>query len=576
MITPDLVDRLRRRLRGLDGPRAETTCSGLLAVAERHLPQLGRRAPRRWDQRDVVLIVYGDQVSSPGRSPLATLHDVLVSAGLDSLVSTLHLLPFYPHSSDDGFSVIDYRAVDAALGDWDDIERLGRRFELMFDLVLNHASRHSRWFQEYLAGREPYCRWFLEVAPDADLSLVPRPRVSPLATEVMTARGPRRVWTTFSADQIDLNYANPEVLVEMADVLLSYVARGARIVRLDAVAYLWKQPGTPCIHLPQTHEVVKLLRDLLEGLAPDVLLLTETNVPHAENVRYLGEGDEAHMVYQFSLPPLLLDAYLLADTGPLADWLDGLPAPPSGTTYFNFTASHDGIGLRPLEDLVPETRREALIEAVRRRGGLVSCGRRPDGSESPYELNVSYLDALGEPGGLAPKLHARRFLGAQAVALALRGMPAVYFPSLFGIPGDSEAALASGQWRRINRRKLQEHELRRMLEEGDGLAALVFSGYRRLLAARRRQPAFHPDAAQTLLPTGSTKTLALLRTSLDGRQTILVAANVDGARQSVELPGAWRGRMVRDLVEGRPCPPAGRRLDLEPYQTVWVELAPGD
>ena len=344
-------------------------------------------------------------------------------------------------------------------GSWEDVQRLGQHFDLMFDLVLNHVSQYSRWFQDYLVGQSPYDRFFIECDPSWELSRVTRPRSLPLLTKFSTSRGPRHLWTTFSPDQIDLNYGEPAVLLEMLSVLLEYVRRGARIIRLDAIAYLWKEVGTSCIHLPQTHEVVKLLRDVLQAVAPQTLLLTETNVPHRENVSYFGQGDEAHMVYQFSLPPLLLDAFAHQDARPISRWLSRLEPPPRDATYFNFTASHDGIGVRPLEGLVTDERWDQLLQHVERQGGRISQRVNQDGSHSAYELNITYLDALGHPCYRDPADHARRFLASQAVMLGLQGIPGVYFHSLVGSPNDRQAVETTGHARRINRHKYLRSEL---------------------------------------------------------------------------------------------------------------------
>ncbi|MCX7426452.1 MAG: sugar phosphorylase, partial [Planctomycetia bacterium] len=460
-----LRDRLAPRLRRLYGDRAEQCLDKILDRARKAAAHMPPPRDTPWDQRDVVLITYADQVRAADRCPLAALGQFLGETGLDRVINTVHLLPCFPYSSDDGFSVIDYRRIDPALGDWADVRALGRKHSLMLDLVLNHVSRRSPWYAAYAAGREPYVRYFLEVDPAADLSAVTRPRSLPLLTPVETARGTRYLWTTFSDDQIDLNYAEPDVLVEMIDVLLFYLEQGARIIRLDGIAYLWKQPGTPCIHLPQTHEVVKLLRDVVDAVAPGTILLTETNVPQAENTSYFGDGgDEARMVYQFSLAPLLLEALLSGDAGLLVGWLAELEPTPPGTTTLNFTASHDGIGVRPLEGLMPPDRFERLIESVIRRGGRVSTKRNPDGSESPYELNVTYFSALAEPDradGLA--VQVRRFLASQALMLSLRGVPAVYFHSLVATPNDVVGAERTGRARSINRRKFDAAELRAAL-----------------------------------------------------------------------------------------------------------------
>ena len=160
------------------------------------------------------------------------------------MVDDIHLLPFYPYSSDDGFSVIDYKQVNPALGTWDDVARVGQNFHLMFDGVINHISAQSAWFKAFLQDDPKYRDYFIVVEGEPDLSQVVRPRTLPLLTEFTTPSGAKKVWTTFSADQIDLNYANPEVLLDIIDVLLFYVAHGAELIRLDAIAYLWKEIGT--------------------------------------------------------------------------------------------------------------------------------------------------------------------------------------------------------------------------------------------------------------------------------------------------------------------------------------------
>lgn len=560
--------RTMKRLTRLYGSDADRCFERIRELAGRYcLPTTDRSEPI-WTERDVVLITYGDQIQQPGRSPLASLDDFLHEHRLSELIDTVHLLPFFPFSSDDGFSVIDYRQVDPRLGSWDDVGKLSQSCSLMFDLVLNHCSQQSAWFQHYLTGRDPYDKYFVEADPEADLSGVTRPRSTPVLTPFETSRGPRHVWTTFSSDQVDLNFANPNVLIEMLDILLFYVSQGARIIRLDAIAYLWKEIGTSCIHLPETHTVVKLMRDLLDEFAPGTILLTETNVPHEENVSYFGDGDEAQMVYQFSLAPLLLDAFLTGDTGGLSDWLSNLRPARPGTTFFNFTASHDGIGVRPLEGLVSRQRLNQLVEAVRARGGLVSTKRNPDGTDSPYELNVTYFSALGEPDGLSAELHARRFLTSQAIMLALKGIPGIYFHSLVGTPNDTQGVQQTGRSRSINRRKFADDELRHILEDEHSAQRQVFDGYRRLLRARISQPAFHPDAEQQLVDVGDSAVIAFRRTSLDQSQTVLVLANVSDRPVTIDLSPFADDRLQTNLLSGMPV--AQDRFEMEPYGSAWL------
>lgn len=571
MIDERIQTTWRALLADLYGDRAEECLERLLnLIHQRAWPSAAESAPPL-DQGDVLLICYGDQVQTPGRAHLRTLLDFLAAHGLRGVIRRLHLLPFYPSSSDDGFAVVDYYAVDGPLGTWDDVRDLARHFLLTFDLVINHASASSVWFDGYLRGEPPYDRYFLEADPAADLSQVVRPRSLPLLTPFETSRGTRHLWTTFSADQVDLDFGNPDALLGMLDVLLFYLQCGARMLRLDAIAFLWKEPGTPCIHLPQTHAVVKLIRSLVDAVAPGCLVLTETNVPHAENVSYFGAGDEAHLVYQFSLPPLLLEAFLSGDATVLRKWLAGLEATRPGAAYVNFTASHDGVGLRPLEGLLPAARISRLVDAVRRRGGEVSARRAADGRDVPYELNISYWDALRDPEDADGQLTVRRFLASQAVMLALRGIPAVYFHSLVGTPNDYVGLAATGRARSINRRKYLHQEIDALLADSGNVQAQVFRAYRELLERRVLQPAFHPDGEQRVWTLTDPAVLAFLRTAPDGQQRILVAANFSGDARAVPLPG-WRdGPAAQELVTNQPANVVDGELKLSPYQVVWLD-----
>ncbi len=568
MLSGELRERLRHHLERIYPSRTELALEKVLNVCR---PISRSPADALWSERDTLLITYGDQIRGPGGArPLELLERWLRSEGLEQAFSLVHLLPFFPYSSDDGFSVIDYRQVDPALGNWDDVSRLAATFDLMFDLVLNHVSQRSDWFQGYLRGDPRFADWFIEADPADDLSRVVRPRSLPLLTRVETTRGPRHVWTTFSPDQIDLNYRTPDVLAEMIDILLLYVEKGARIIRLDAIAYLWKELGTSCIHLPQTHEIVKLMRTVLDACAGGTLLLTETNVPHQENISYFGNGDEAHMVYQFSLPPLLLDGLLHGDATFLRRWLADLEPPAPATTFLNFTASHDGIGVRPLEGIVPPARFDALVTEVRGRGGRVSTRRQPDGSDSPYELNITYLDAVRDREAKGFRQQLRPFLTSQAVMLALRGIPAVYFHSLVGTPNDLEGVRQSGQPRRINRHKYDWGELERALESDNAAQGWLFRQYRHMLQVRRSQPAFHPDAGQRVVELASPAVLAVVRGEETGSPVCLLA---NLGRQPVtvsahELPLLTSCTM--DCLSGQPVINEDDSLTLSAHQTLWL------
>ncbi len=546
---PDLADRLLSRLTRLYGlARAGDETRALLELVEGWRPALAR-ARRPLDQRDSVLITYADTIRTPAEPPLVTLRRFL-DARVRGAVSTVHLLPFFPWSSDDGFSVRDHRRVDPAVGTWADVEALAGRFDLAFDLVLNHASADGDWFRQFVADEAPGRDYFVTADPADDLSAVVRPRTHPLLTPVTTARGVRHAWTTFSPDQVDLDFGNPAVLREFVDIVLGYVGHGARVLRLDAVAFLCKRVGSRCIHLEQTHEVVKLLRDVVDEVAPGTVLLTETNVPHAENVAYFGRGDEAQMVYQFSLPPLLLLALTQGDARPLTRWAADLAPPPPDCTWLNFTASHDGIGLRPLEGLVPAVAVDALVEHTRRAGGQVSMRCGAGGADVPYELNVSWFDAVGDGADTSTEQHVRRFLVSQTLPLSLQGVPALYVHSLLATRNWREGVAATGRARTINRRAWDHDELVARLDRPGSTPGWVFDELVRRLRVRASEPCFHPDVGQQVLDLGPT-VFAVLRPGPDADLLCLhnlgpAPVEVDPARAAGSPGGA---RVWQDILE---------------------------
>ncbi len=571
-------ERIRSRLEFLYGERtAGYLAKRIFRILETHRQLRGRCVGGPyWTHRDIVLISYGDSIQSPAYPPLQTLRAFL-GRHLRGEFSMLHLLPFFPWSSDDGFSVTDFRAVNPELGSWDDIAALEQGYDLAIDLVLNHCSRENLWFFDYIAGQEPACDYFLEVDPKENLSMVTRPRSTPVLTGVRTPRGMKHVWATFSNDQIDLNYGNPEVLLEMIDLLLYYFRRGARMVRLDAVAYLWKEIGTSCIHLPQTHQVVKLFRDILALVEPGALIMTETNVPHEENVSYFGQGDEAHLVYQFSLPPLLLHAIYSGTTRYLYAWARGIETMPlpEGCTFLNFTASHDGVGLRPLEGLVPAGEVATLLEAMRERGGYISTRRNPDGSESPYELNISYFDAFRGTAGADRRWQVAAFMLSQLVALSFRGIPAVYLHSLLATPNDQIGVERTGLTRAINRRKWDRGELEGLLADPDSTTGRVFGGYKRLLQIRRRQPAFHPDAPQRTLRLQD-GLFGLERCATDGSQRLLAVFNFTRREQRIAATALADDLASRtELIGHAPVQLDQGELVLPPYAAFWFSNSTG-
>ncbi len=519
------------------------------------------------DEGDAVMIGYGDNIQDSARVHLDTLR-VFAEQRLRDVISGIHILPFSPYSSDDGFSVMDYRQINPEWGSWDHISAIASSFRLMADLVLNHCSSQGKWFKNFLEGADPYKNFFITVAPDTDLSAVFRPRSLPLTHEFEVAGEKKQVWTTFSEDQVDLNFANPDVCLEFVDILLDYVSKGVQLIRLDAVGFLWKEIGTSCMHHPKTHVMIKLFRLILASTAPGVLLITETNVPHKENISYFGKGnDEAHMVYQFALPPLVLDAFIHGNSSKLTTWAMTLPKPNPHYTFFNFLASHDGIGLLPTRGYLDDSELNKLIDMVKERGGLVSYKATPDG-EVPYELNVSYLDAIAEQS-LSVEKRATKFLSSQAVMLAMAGVPGIYIHSLLGSGNWSQGVNRTGINRAINREKLDYKNLLNELDDEKSLRGRIFDGFKIMLKARRKHRAFHPSADQIIYRI-SQSVFALMRIAADGK-AVLCLQSLSGDRQVVKIPKQWIRPTLRNIIDDTIIRIDEGCVEMDPWAVLWLE-----
>ncbi len=438
---------------------------------------------RRWSERDAVLICYPDQIVEDDRPPLASLENILQEMG--GVFSTVHILPFFLSSSDGGFAVIDHHVVDEQFGSWADISSIASTHQVMADLVLNHVSSSHRWVEEFRADVEPGRSYLKTASPDDDLSAVMRPRTSDLLVPCETAGGTKYLWCTFGSDQIDLNWAEPEVLLEMLRVLQGLLLAGIRWFRLDAVAYAQKHVGTNCVHLEETHELVRLFRDLLNWRNPSAVLITETNVPHDENLSYLRDGEQAHVAYNFTLAPLLAYALTSGSSNEIAKWLREAEQPPEQTTLLNFLSSHDGIGLRPAEGILSVNEIKALVDASVQANGTWS-GRSDGKDVLPYELNVSAASLLG----------IDRLLTAHTLLASLRGIPAFYLPAVEGEPNDIEAAEREGDNRALNRPK-QTAAIRQA--KLTGARATARDELLRRLSVRRELSAFHPEASQHVM-----------------------------------------------------------------------------
>ncbi|NOU60369.1 sugar phosphorylase [Marinifilum caeruleilacunae] len=509
------------------------------------------------DEEDAILITYADSFKDENESTLQTLNK-LCKKYLKEGINSIHILPFYPYTSDDGFSVVDYMEVNPDFGNWKDVAELEKSFYLMFDAVINHMSKSSDWFKGFLREDPEFENFFIEENPDKEeLNMVTRPRVWPLLHKYNKNGKDAFVWTTFSEDQVDLNYANPKIFLKVLDVLLFYVSKGAKLIRLDAIAFMWKKLGTTCIHLEETHRIIQLYRKIIEQVAPQTVMITETNVPHSENISYFGNGlNEAHMVYNFSLPPLLAYSLHKENVDVLTHWAQSLQLPSDKTCFFNFTASHDGIGVRPLQGIVSDAEIGKLAKIVESHNGRVSYKSNPDGSESPYELNCNYMDLLTNPNE-ADDLRVKRFMLTQAVMLSMPGVPGIYYHSIFGSENDEQGVIDSGINRRINRKKLEFSQLEKELNQPGSLRSKVYEMYMKMLKVRKAEKAFDPFGEAKFYQENG----VFIVERKSASDTVYCLYNFTGGEKDIEK-----------LTEGKIDLATGNNADssLTAYEFMWI------
>ncbi len=524
------------------------------------------QTPRRhFTERDALLIAYGDHVHAGPETGLRTLH-TFARRRLRAF-SGVHILPHFPFTSDDGFSVVDYRKVDPALGTWEDIRAFATDFELMFDAVINHISASSAWFQGYLQGEEKYEDWFIAADPsDERLARVYRPRATPLLTPFERPSGQAFVWTTFSADQIDLNYANPSLAAEIVDLLIDYAERGASYLRLDAIGFLWKELGTRSFHQPETHLFVQMLRDVFDVACPNMALVPEINGPYEENLPYLGNGNnEAQLVYNFTLPPLILHAFAAENARWLGDWLAEVRLPAGSVSLFNFIASHDGLGVRAAQGLLPEAEMQRLLDATERRGAPINYRKGESGELVPYEINGTLYDLLNDADTPEDEGVARMAV-AHCILFALSGVPGVYFHSLFSTPSWREGWKVTGHNRTLNRFKFPLAELEAQLDDPQSRASLTLAEITEALSVRRAHAAFAPGAPQVVLQNLPEAVLAIRRG--EEGDSVWCLHNLSTSTVQIKRPLGARGEVL--LRSGRSDAATGDVIELPGLSALWL------
>lgn len=549
-------------LQGLYGDRAVWVFANIEKLANKYRPKING-VEEFLSEKDILLITYGDNVQKQGQSHLQTLKEFVDNYCLPEINST-HILPFFPFTSDDGFSVSDYFKVDQNLGTWDDISNLSESSNLMFDAVVNHMSKSSQWFKAFLDEEDGFQDFFITVDPNTDLSRVVRPRALPLLTSFKDKKGvEKHIWTTFSEDQVDLNYESPEVFIAILEVLLFYISKGAKLIRLDAISFLWKRIGTTCLHLTETHEIIKLYRKVIESLTGNLIFITETNVPHQENISYFGNGyDEAQMVYNFTLSPLLVYSILGENTRTLTKWAKSLKLPSDRVCFFNFTASHDGIGMRPLQNIISDDEIAKLAAHTEKHGGKVSYKNNEDGTKSPYELNCNYIDLLSD-GREDDETRVKKMMLTQAAMLAMPGIPGIYFHSLVGSRNYYKGVSESGINRRINREKLSMENLAKDLTDSENLRHKIYTAYKKLLSIRTKEKAFHPFGKAEYLDVDNDKIFIIKRHHKN--ETIYAIFNFSNTLTHINALESNAYNLLSDdeLIENK--------WKIEPYNFYWLK-----
>ena len=519
-------------------------------------------------EKTSVVICYGDSLIENNQKKLLKIFQNFYKKKLNKYFNTVHYLPFYPSSSDSGFAVKDHYKIDQRLGSWSDINNFSKKNSIMADIVINHASARGLWFKNFLKDKSPGKNYFLTVDKKFNTSKVVRPRDHKLLKKIDIFKKNDYLWRTFSPDQIDLNFKNPSVLLRFIKIMINLISHGVTIFRLDAIAYLWKQSGTKSINLKQTHEIIKLLRLICNLLNVSIIIVTETNLPEKENISYFGKHDEANWIYNFSLPPLLMHAFLFENSSALNKWSNKLPSTKLGNNYLNFIASHDGIGMRPAEGILSKNSIQNLLKRFKKNGSKFSFRKIQNKTKKVYEANITVFNALqksdNDPKG---KYFFERYISAHAIMISFEGIPAVYFNSLFGTSNDEAKFIISGNNRDVNRYRWNNTNLLNKLKNNKSKQYIFYKNITNLLEIRRKQSAFHPNAYRQTINLGP-KIFCFKRVSLDKKQTIICITNLSSEIKQTTFNinlSNWR-----DLINLNFKFKKTKILELQPFQTLWL------
>ena len=528
-----------------------------------------RSKNKLWSEKDFLLITYADSIKKNNQKNFTTLNSFLKKYCKE--FSYIHILPFFPFSSDDGFAVEDYKKIKIEHGSWKDLKKITKTFDIMVDLVINHCSSKNKLFKNFLEDKNPGKNFFINSEKKFPKSnKIVRPRSSDLSKKVLVNGKNTYVWCTFGHDQVDFDFRNPNVLLYFFEIIKFYLDQDIKALRLDAVAFLWKELGTRCINLPQTHNIIRLIRLIIDRFYNKTLVITETNIPSHENLTYFGNNNEAHCIYNFSLAPLLIHAVVSGNSFYLKKWSRGMPPAQENNSYLNFLSTHDGIGMRPVEGILPENEIQKYFNFFKKQGGLFSY-RTNAGKKSVYEVNITLLEAFKECYNGKDKFVLERFILAHTILFSMEGIPAIYIQNYLGSKNDNAKVKKTNSFRSINRRNWNFDSLVKIFKNKSNINSKILHSLNRLMVLRKKQIAFHPNATQFTLQLGDIF-FGIWRQSIDRSQSIFCISNLTNVKQKISLldinlisTNNWF-----DILSNKKIKNIGDELLFKPYQTFWI------
>jgi sucrose phosphorylase len=434
-------------------------------------------------KNQVQLIAYVDRLSGGGFGAL----NRLLKGPFAGVFGGAHLLPFFTpiDGADAGFDPIDHTQVDARLGTWEDVRTLSSTVELVADLIVNHVSSSSPQFLDFSKKGQAsdyadmfltFDRVFPEGASESDILSIYRPRPTLPFIPMTLQSGERKLlWTTFNPEQVDIDVRHPQAEAYLESILRKFQVAGIKMIRLDAVGYAIKKPGTSCFMIPETFEFIAELTSKARALGIEVLVEI-----HSYYQKQIEIARQVDWVYDFALPPLVLHALFQRDPHPLARWL--AISPRNAVTVLD---THDGIGVIDVgadsdgnPGLLAPSEIDNLVETIhkRSRGQSKQATGAAANNLDLYQVNCTFLDALGG--------RETDYLIARALQFFAPGIPQVYYIGLLGGRNDMELLARSCVGRDINRHYYQAAEIQ------SALACPMVQKQIELMRMRNTHPAF--------------------------------------------------------------------------------------